>query len=175
MYVWDRRKGERYDHFELFCAYRDAGPNRSLKYITGILEKKPDYIFRIAEKNEWENRAAAFDSFVNSIGRKTCEGMHQSEDSEKMNVLRKSLVRFIEKAENIKSEIDENDLNAKEFADVLLKFSKAVAEAKKAYDLLEAAAMDKTHPGIRDLAEKIRRKPDLLREATELLMKIENA
>lgn len=59
---WDRQPGETSKAYEAFVIYRDAGPARSVRFVSEQLSKSQTVIKRWSSGNNWVERAAEWDS-----------------------------------------------------------------------------------------------------------------
>jgi hypothetical protein len=59
--AWDRRSGESQQAFHAFSVYRDLGPTRTLEKVATALGKSAGMMERHSAKNDWVDRAAAWD------------------------------------------------------------------------------------------------------------------
>lgn len=77
MHPWDRREGESTPAYEAFCAYRDAGRERTL--LGAYRERKPDAKQLCGQWSDWSRdwdwleRARSYDAHLDSIRREVRE------------------------------------------------------------------------------------------------------
>ena len=75
MELWEQQKGERSKAFMLFCIYRDLGPLRSLDKCADKFRESGENTISIRQvqeyslKNDWVNRAKAYDMHCDEIAR----------------------------------------------------------------------------------------------------------
>lgn len=68
--AWDKLKDETEKAYEAFSTYRDLGVGRTFVAVAEKLQKSYTLIRRWANKHNWEERAAAYDSSVTEGTRK---------------------------------------------------------------------------------------------------------
>lgn len=59
--LWDRQPGEGPTPYRQFVAYRDQGPQRTVKKVAEDLKRGPAYMAQVAWANRWVERALAWD------------------------------------------------------------------------------------------------------------------
>jgi hypothetical protein len=64
MNPWDQQLNESSKAFERFALYRDMGAGRSLRKLAKDLELNPSTLAEISSKNNWQERVAAFDAYI---------------------------------------------------------------------------------------------------------------
>ena len=58
---WDRQPGEPPKAYSQFIAYRDLGRTRTVKRVAETLKRSRQHLAQVAYKNDWVERAAAWD------------------------------------------------------------------------------------------------------------------
>jgi hypothetical protein len=76
MNAWDKRKDEGPEAFEAFVRYRDLGVSRSNERVAKGLGKSKTLMDRWSGKNDWVDRAAAWDTHLDQLNQKARAGEH---------------------------------------------------------------------------------------------------
>ena len=74
--LWARQSSERSKAFDLFCMYRDMGPERSLEKLRQKADKKPSYLRylgRLSANHNWVQRTRAYDDYLQKKALQTFE------------------------------------------------------------------------------------------------------
>lgn len=66
---WERQKGETSKAYAGFCAYRDLGPDRSIRKAGEVLGKNQTTLEQWSARNDWVKRAGAWDAEQDRITR----------------------------------------------------------------------------------------------------------
>lgn len=66
---WERQNGETAKAYAAFCAYRDLGPDRSIRKAGEMLGKNQTTLEQWSAKNSWGERAAKWDDEQDRIAR----------------------------------------------------------------------------------------------------------
>ena len=71
--IWERLEDETTKQYEAFCTYRDMGQDRSLRAVAEKLQKSETLMGRWSGKNQWVDRAAAWDDEQDRIEREIAQ------------------------------------------------------------------------------------------------------
>lgn len=64
---WERQPGEHAARFEAFAAYRDAGPDRTLRGVAQRLSKSSALICRWSSEDAWQRRIEAWEQHLDKL------------------------------------------------------------------------------------------------------------
>src|SRR4051812_24743013 len=67
---WERLSDESSPAWEAFVAYRDAGPERSIRSVAQTLDKSASLLGRWSAEHDWLSRAAAWDRHQDDVRRR---------------------------------------------------------------------------------------------------------
>ena len=105
---WERQDGETSKAYEAFCAYRDMGPDRSLRKVSQILNKSVTTLTKWSTPNNWLERCQAWDDEQERIARK-----EQINDIKKMRKRHADLATaMLVKAAKALAKIPESEIKA---------------------------------------------------------------
>jgi hypothetical protein len=109
---WERQPDETAKPYEAFCVYRDMGTERSLRKVSERLGKSETLMARWSTKNNWVERAAAWDDEQERIEREITQ-KQQREDIKKMRKRHAALAtQMLLKAATALSSLKEEDVKA---------------------------------------------------------------
>ena len=122
-FPWDRLKRETSITYGLFIMYRDLGYRRKKQKVADMSHNSSEYVYRLARKFHWDDRAEAYDKYIDDQSRQ--EVIHQAEEVKKATVTGAQLMAS--KALKKLQVLDIDELSAKE-AKEYLRNALAIAE-----------------------------------------------
>lgn len=108
---WERQKSENFKRFEAFKEYRDMGPDRSYTAVAEKLQKSLTLMRRWAKEDNWKDRVAAYDDYLDKLELKKQEEERKKMTKRHINLALSVQNKLVDKLNNLKgSEIKVQDI-----------------------------------------------------------------
>jgi len=99
--IWYRQKNETVKSYKYFCVYRDAGIERSFEYVSKVVKKSTVVIGNIAKKYNWNERALAYDDYLEDLKLKKQEKAIEEMNERHIKISMQLQEKIIEKLSKI--------------------------------------------------------------------------
>jgi hypothetical protein len=113
--IWERQQGESGKAFEAFAIYRDSGSSRTFQLVADRLQKSSALVRRWAKNYDWEERARAYDNYLDKQQREKAE--REIKDMTTRHI--KTAMGLQQKAITALKEITSEDMTTKNILDFI--------------------------------------------------------